>query len=112
VAVVHYSPDTNLVGEDATVLIGSLTGWIGTEERPFAILADAKGVRGTDADYRSKMGAFFKRHSKTTCIALTNMGPIIRIVTEMIRIGTGIRLKAFADDSAARAWLRGQGIPT
>ena len=110
--MIHYAPDTNLVGEDGTVLIESLTGWIGTEGTPFAILADAKGVRGTDADYRSKMGAFFKRHSDTAYIALTNMGPVIRIVTEMIRIGTGIRLKAFADDSAARVWLRSQGIAT
>ena len=108
--MIHYAPDTHLVGEDGTFLVESLASWIGTEVRPFAILANAKGVCGTDADYRSKMGAFFKRHSGTAHIALTNMGPVIRIVTEMIRIGTGIRLKAFSNDSAARGWLRSQGI--
>jgi hypothetical protein len=108
--LIRYLPDTHLVGEDGRVLIESLTGWIGTEGRPFAILADAKGVQGTDADYRSKMGAFFKGHRRTASIALVNMGPVIRIVTEMIRIGTGIELKAFADDAAARGWLRSRGI--
>jgi hypothetical protein len=56
------------------------------------------------------MGAFFKGHCGAVNIALINMGPVVRIVTEMIRIGTGIKLKGFADDAAARGWLRSQGI--
>jgi hypothetical protein len=111
-AVVRYAPDTNLVGEDGRVLVDALAGWIGTEHKRFGVLADAKGVCGTDAEYRSKMGAFFKLNRKTAFVALTNMGAVIRIITEMLRIGTGMQLKAFADDSAARAWLRGKGIAT
>lgn len=108
--MIRYAPDTKLVGTDASVLIDAWTGWIGTEGYRFGVLADAKGVRGTDAEYRSKAGAFFKGQRDAACIALTNMGPIIRIVTEMLRIGTGIRLKAFADEAAARVWLGEEGI--
>ena len=56
------------------------------------------------------MGAFFKRHCGAANIALINMGPVVRIVTEMIRISTGIKLKGFANDAAARGWLRSRGI--
>lgn len=111
-AVVRYTPDTTLVGEDGTILVDALAGWIGTEDLRFGVLADATGVSGTDAEYRCKVGAFFRRNRDTAYIALTNMGPVIRIVTEMLRIGTGMQLKVFAEDSAARGWLRSKGIAT
>jgi hypothetical protein len=38
------------------------------------------------------------------------MGPVIHIVVEMFRMGTGIQLKTFAGDAAARSWLRTKGI--
>jgi hypothetical protein len=38
------------------------------------------------------------------------MGPIVRLAAEMFRIGTGLKLKAFADEASARAWLRTMGI--
>jgi hypothetical protein len=109
-AVIHYAPDTRLVGEDGTVLVDSLTRWIGGEGKPFGVLADAAGVRGTNAEYRSVMGVFFKDHRDSAYVALTNMGSVVRIVTEMLRIGTGVQLKAFANESKARAWLGSHGI--
>ena len=38
------------------------------------------------------------------------MGPVIRIVAEMFRIGTGVQLKGFSEEAGARAWLRERGI--
>jgi hypothetical protein len=35
---------------------------------------------------------------------------VIHIVVEMFRVGTGIQLKTFPGEAAARAWLRTKGI--
>jgi hypothetical protein len=109
-AAVRFGPNTIVNGEQGSVLVASLAEWIGSEERPFALLADTTGVRGADAEYRVKTSGFFKHHRDTAIIAITHLGPVIRIVAEMFRIGTGIRLKAFAEEAEARAWLRIQGI--
>ena len=109
-ALVRYTEGANLREEDGTLLVNSLTEWIGAEGEPFGILADAKGLRGTDPEYRAKTGAFFKRHREVAYIALIHMGPVIRIVTDMFRIGTGVQLKGFADEAGARSWLRNLGI--
>jgi len=39
------------------------------------------------------------------------MNPVVRIAAEMFRLGTGLRLKAFATEAEARAWLQEMGIP-
>ena len=43
-------------------------------------------------------------------IALINSGPVIHVVVEMFRVATGIPLKTFADETAARSWLRTNGV--
>jgi hypothetical protein len=110
VAVVRYTAGASLVAADGAFLADALTGWIGTEGKPFAVLADGTGLRGTDAEYRASAHGFFRRHRSTSCIALIHLGPVIRIVVEMFRLGTGIQLKEFASEDAARAWLRTKGI--
>jgi len=110
VASVGYAPGANLTAEDGTFLIDFLNRFIGTNGEPFAVLADAHGLGGTDAAYRATASGFFHRHRAEACIALFNMGPAIRILTEMFRIGTGVQLKAFADEPAARSWLRTRGF--
>ena len=50
-------------------------------------------ARSTDAEYRAKASAFFRKHRDTAYIALTNLGPVTHIVVEMFRVGTGIQLK-------------------
>jgi hypothetical protein len=105
IAVVRYAPDTTLTAADGAFLVDALTGWIGAEGEPFDVLADGTGVRGTDAAYRSKASAFFKGHRDTARIAMMNMSPFLRLLVDMFRIGTGIPLKGFADEPAARAWL-------
>ncbi len=110
VAFVRYTPGASLTGDDGAFLADALTGWIGQSDEPFAVLADAEGLRGTDAGYRAAASRFFRQHRDHAFIALVNLGPIIHVVVEMFRVGTGMQLKTFADESAARCWLRTKGI--
>lgn len=110
VASVCYADGASLTGADGPLLVDALTRWIGVTSAPFAVLANGAGLRGTNAEYRASVSGFFRQHRDTAFIALINLGPVIHIVVEMFRIGTGIQLKAFADDAAARSWLRAKGI--
>jgi hypothetical protein len=58
----------------------------------------------------STASRFFRQHRDHAFIALTHLGPVIRVVVEMFRIGTGIPLKTFAEEAAARSWLRTKGV--
>jgi hypothetical protein len=109
-AVLRFTADTHLTAEHGTVLADSLQTWIGAGNAPFALLADARGVLGTDGGYRTATGKFFGQHRDAARIALVNLGPVIRVVAEMFRIGIRLHLKTFADEAAARDWLRTQGI--
>jgi hypothetical protein len=110
VAFVRYSHGAVLARSDGTFLVEALAGWVGVDGDPFAVLADAAGLGGTDAEYRAEAGRFFRRHRDHAFIALINLGPIIHVVVEMFRVGTGIQLKTFGDEAAARSWLRTKGI--
>ena len=80
------------------------------DEYSIDVLADAKGLRGTSPEYRASASRFFRKHRDIAFIALINLGPVIHVVVEMFRVGTGIQLKTFADETTARAWLRSKGI--
>jgi hypothetical protein len=109
-AVLRFAPGITLGREQGARLVDSLTGCIGTEGKGFGLLAETKGVRGADSEYRVTTRDFFRRHRDSAYVAVTGMGPVIRVVSEMFRIGTGIQLKGFADEAGARAWLRQRGI--
>ena len=109
-ALLRFESETRATGKDAIVLVDALTRWIGTDHKPFALLGDGGKLAGVDAEYRSVWGKFFLQHREDSYIAFYNMGPIIRIAAEMFGIGTGLQLKAFADEAQARAWLRRMGI--
>ena len=110
IALVRYTSGASLTGPDGPFLVDALAGWIGAAGVPFAVLADAKGLRGTNAEYRAKVSGFFRQHRDHAFIALINAGPVIHVVVEMFRVGTGIQLKTFSDEAAARSWLRSKGI--
>jgi hypothetical protein len=110
IASVRYAAGASLMGPDGPFLVDALTRWIGATGEPFAVLADAAGLRGTNAAYRAHASRFFRQHRDTAFIALINLGPVIHVVVEMFRVGTGIQLKTFADEAAARSWLRTKGI--
>jgi hypothetical protein len=112
VASVRYADGASLTGPDGPFLVDALTGWIGADGTPFAVLADAKGLRGTNAGYRASASRFFRQHRDTAYIALINVGPVIHVIVEMFRVGTGIQLKTFGAELTARAWLRTKGIAT
>jgi hypothetical protein len=109
-ATLHFERPARVTGADARTLVGSLTGWIGSDGRPFGLLGDGKNLSGLDAEYRSVWATFFRGHRADSRIAFFNMNPFIRIAAEMFRIGTGLHLKAFADERSARSWLRDEGI--
>jgi hypothetical protein len=109
-ATVRYTPGTTLRDADGVALVDALTGWIGAQGEPFGVLADGTGLHGTDGEYRARMSAFFRLHRGTVCIALVHVNPVIQIVVEMFRLGTGIPLKTFSTEAAARWWLRTRGI--
>jgi hypothetical protein len=109
-ATLRFSADTHARGSDAATLIDALTTWIGADPRPFALLGDGGRLKGVDAEYRSRWSRFLQRHKDRSFIAFFNMGALVRVAAEMFRIGTGLRLKAFADEESARQWLRGVGI--
>ena len=109
-AGVRYTLGTTLTSKDGDFLVEALTGWIGAKGQPFAVFADAAGLHGTDAEYRAKASGFFRQHRDTAFIALINLGPVIHVVVELFRVGTGIQLKTFAHEAAARSWLRTKGI--
>ena len=110
VAAVRYAADATLDSDDGDFLVDALKGWIGTNGEPFAVFADAAGLRGTEAEYRAKASGFFRQHRETAFIALINLGPVIHVVVELFRVGTGIQLKTFASEALARSWLRTKGI--
>lgn len=110
VAHVRYRRGANLTSPDGDFLADTLAGWVGESADPFAILADAAGLGGTDAAYRAKASGFFKRHRAHAFIALINVGPLIQVVVELFGLGTGIPLKSFASEESARTWLRSKGI--
>jgi hypothetical protein len=105
---IRFVSDTHLAGEHGAALVDALERVAGADR--FALLADCEHVCDTDTGYRRATGAFFGRHRETARIALFNLSPIIRVVAEMFRIGIGLQLRTFADDTAARSWLRTQGI--
>lgn len=109
-ALLRFESATRATGKDAVVLVDALTRWIGTDRKPFGLLGDGGRLAGVDAEYRSVWGKFFRQHRDDSFIAFFNMGPIIRVAAEMFRIGTGLRLKAFAGEDEARSWLREMGI--
>lgn len=109
-AMLRFELETRATGKDAVVLVDALTRWIGTDGKLFGLLGDGARLAGIDAEYRSVWGKFFRKHREDSRIAFYNMSPFIRIAADMFRIGTGVQLKAFADEGAARSWLRGMGI--
>jgi hypothetical protein len=110
IATIRCTAGAMVDGEDGRVLVEALTAWVGPRPVPFAVIADATGVPGTDAEYRSTVREFFARHRDHAYIALVNMGPVLRVIAEMFRIGSGVQLRGFASDDEARQWLRDQGI--
>lgn len=109
-AVIRFERETHGSGRDAQVLVTAFEAWIGAESQPFGLLGDGGKLSSMDADFRAVWSNFLRRHRDDCYVAFFNQGPVVRISAEMFRIGTGLRLKSFAREEQARAWLREMGI--
>jgi hypothetical protein len=109
-ARVRYMDGASLSDADGSFLVDTLTGWIGTDGAPFGVLADGRGLKSTNAEYRARASRFFHQHRGVAFIALINVSPVTYVVVEMFRVGTGVQLKSCGDEASARAWLRAKGI--
>jgi hypothetical protein len=109
-ATISFVRETRATGRDARVLVEWLAGWIGSQHEPFGLLGDGGRLSGLDAEYRSVWGTFLRQHRDDCYTAFFNMNAVVRIAAEMFRIGIRLRLKAFAGEAEARAWLRDNGI--
>lgn len=110
-AFIRFESETRATGKDAVVLVDALTSWIGMDGKPFGLLGDGGSLAGVDAEYRSVSGRFFQQHREESYIAFYNMSILIRVAAEMLGLGSGLRLKAFAHEHEVRSWLREKGIP-
>jgi hypothetical protein len=109
-AHLRFERKIRAVGDDARAMVGAMSGWIGDAAEPFGLLGDGANLAGLDAEYRSVWSRFLRVHRDIAVIAFFNMNPFVRVAADMFRIGTGLRVKAFADEAGARAWLREMGI--
>ncbi len=110
VVEVRFTAETHGTGEDAAAMVTALQDWIGTDGQPFGLLGDGAGLTSLDAGWRSVWGNFLRQHQAECCVAFYNLGAVIRIAADLFRIGTGLRLKAFAHEDEARTWLGRMGI--
>lgn len=109
-AMLRFTRESHATGKEAILLVEALTRWIGAEGRTFGLLGDGGKLSSVDAEYRRVWRTFLRQHRWGCYVAFFNMRPVIRVAAEMFRIGTGLQLKAFADDTDARSWLREKGI--
>ena len=109
-AVMRFSEPAIGTGAAADTLVKAMTRWVGTDLRPFGMLADTKNNSSVDAQWRATWGSFYKAHRTSGVMAVFNTGPVLRVAAELFRLAVGLNLKAFDHEEDARAWLRAQGI--
>jgi hypothetical protein len=112
---VRYHDGPKATAENGRILVEAMTAWVDPEHpdrpeaKPFAILVDGEKIQGGQPGYRAVMGAFYKARKDRVLFALFHLGPVLRIASEMFALGSGLKLKAFATEELARAWLRKEG---
>jgi hypothetical protein len=109
-AELRFSEPTVGTGPAAEVLVQAMTRWVGTESRPFGLLADTKNNPSVDAQWRAKWGEFYKLHKTSGVMAVFNMSAILRVAADLFRLAIGVNLKGFNHEKDARAWMQSQGI--
>lgn len=106
---VRYHEGPKATAEDGGILVAALAAWIGPGPEPFAVLVDGGKLQGGQPGYRAVMGSFFKSRKRQVMFAVFDLGPILRVASEMFALGAGLNLKAFATEIQARDWLRAEG---
>lgn len=106
---VRYHDGPKATAEDGRNLIAAVAAWIGPQPKPFAMLVDGGKIQGGQPGYRGVLASFFKSHKQRVVFAIFDLGPILRIASEMFALGAGLNLKAFPTEAQAREWLRKEG---
>ena len=107
---IRVAPQTEGKAADARTMMVTLSRWVGESGERFGTLCNLTGLVGIDSEYRAVWGDFYKKHRDHTVLALVGLSPIIRVVAEMFRIATGLKMKFFDDEALGREWLRAMGI--
>jgi hypothetical protein len=110
-AVLSYEAPVSATGKDGRPLLEALTRWVGDEGKPFYLLNDCGPLIQMDTEYRAGWWAFYRPHRDRAWCALYNLSPVIRIVAEMFRVATGLRIGIFRTEAEARSWLLEKGCP-
>jgi hypothetical protein len=108
-AVLIYEVPIRATGEQARPLLKAFDEWLAGDQRTFYFLNDCKPLLHMDTECRAMWWDFFRPHCQHAWAALYNMSPLIQIVAQMYRAATGIRMKGFSNEAAARVWLRQKG---
>lgn len=109
-ATLKYQGTGKPTGKEAERLIAALTGWIGTDGSPYFILVDGNRIVGGDPEYRAIWSRFYQANKRQVQVALFDLAPVLRVAVEMFTLGSGLRMKAFASEREARAWLGKAGL--
>lgn len=109
-AMLQYLGDGKPSGKEGEKMIAALTEWIGTDGSPYFILVDGSRITGGDPEYRAVWSRFYKANKQQVQVALFDIGPVLRVAVEMFTLGSGLRMKAFASEREARAWLGKAGL--
>ncbi len=110
VCVARVTPGAQLGGDDGADLVGAIERWIGENPAGFAVLADGGGGHDTDRAYRAALSRYFRRRIDIAYVAFFGLSTVLRVIVEMLRVATGMRLRVFSTEAEARAWLREQGF--
>jgi hypothetical protein len=100
--------DAAPTADDARMMIDALSGWIGTDRKPFGILV--KGLGSVTPGSRAAWRAFIWEHRNEVRVAFCGAPPAFRVVIGMFVLAWGVPLRAFSDVDEARAWLL-RGLP-
>ena len=108
-AVLSYELPTDTRGQNIHTLLDALERWVGDKHETFYFLNDAGPLLNLDTEWRAAWSEFFRPHRDDSWIALYNLSAVFTIVAEMYRVAGGLRVRVFAQEPQARAWLREKG---
>jgi hypothetical protein len=108
-AVLIYESPVSTKGQPIRPLIEALRAWVGADRRTFYLLNDCGPLLYLDAEWRAVWWEFFRDHRSDSWIALYNLGSLMKVVAEMYRVASGLRMEVLGTESDARVWLRQKG---
>lgn len=98
-------------GDDAKALTEQLERWTKSRTEGFGILVDCEQIVKSDPAWRAVLSAYFRTRKFPLWIAWFNASILVRVSVEMFTLATPrLHGRVFADEAAARAFLREGGF--